>query len=65
MAAKSSNVIMVPVAIKSNYKWFSEMKINFGTPKNFDYYNPNREKLNSFKLKQVSLELFNEVSKLM
>ena len=65
LAAKSSNVIMVPVAVKSNYKWFSPMKVNFGTPKNFNLYNPKGEKLNSRKLKQVSLELFNEVSKLM
>ena len=65
LAAKSNDVTMAPVAINGNYKWFSRIDVIFGKPIKFDVYHPKDERLNSQELKEISIALFNEVSKLM
>lgn len=65
LAAKSKKVVLVPVAIKGNYKFFTQIDVIFGKPINFDKYHQKHERLNSKELKQISKDLFAEVSKLM
>jgi 1-acyl-sn-glycerol-3-phosphate acyltransferase len=65
IAAKSNDVTLVPVAINGNYKWLSSIDVIFGEPIKFDTYFQKGEKMNSQKLKNISIALFREVSKLM
>lgn len=60
--AKSRNAIMIPVAIKGNYKWFSRIEVIIGKPINIQI---SEEKITSQKLKEISITIFKEVSKLM
>lgn len=64
LAAKSIDVILVPVAIKGNYRFFSCLSVVFGEPINFDDYYK-LEKLNSQELKSISKDIFSRVSELM
>jgi 1-acyl-sn-glycerol-3-phosphate acyltransferase len=65
LAAKSKDVTLVPVAIIGGYKWFSRIDVIFGAPIEFDKYHQKDEKMNSQELKNISIALFSEVSKLM
>lgn len=62
IAAKSKDSALVPVAIKGEYKLFSDINLVFGKPKKLVSSN---EKITSKKRKQISKEIFNEVVKLM
>lgn len=65
LAAKSKDVALVPMAINGSYKWFSHIDVIFGKPIKFDVYHQKGERLNSQELKEISIALFTEVSKLM
>lgn len=60
--AKSGNAAMVPVAIKGNYRWFSRIEVVIGKPIKMEIVG---EKINSRKLKEISITIFKEVSRLM
>lgn len=64
LAAKSKDVTLVPVAINTNYKWLSHVNVIFGKPLKFDSYHKEGERLNSQELREISIALFDEVSKL-
>ncbi|NLZ53568.1 MAG: 1-acyl-sn-glycerol-3-phosphate acyltransferase, partial [Thermoanaerobacteraceae bacterium] len=64
IAAKSKDVMLVPVAICGSYSLFSSIDIKFGKAKSFDEYRKS-EKLTSQELKEISISLFAEVAKLM
>lgn len=59
---KSKNASIVPVAIKGNYKFFSNIDVVIGKPLKLEIF---EEKVNSQRLKEISITIFNEVSKLM
>lgn len=65
LAARSDDVTMVPIAIRGNYKWFSRIEVVFGKPVKFFEYHSKGNRLNSQKLRKISIELFNEIPKLM
>jgi 1-acyl-sn-glycerol-3-phosphate acyltransferase len=59
---KSRNADIVPVAIKGSYRWFSRIDVVIGRPVKLEVA---EEKINSQRLKEISINIFNEVSKLM
>lgn len=62
LAVKNKNVLLVPAALKGGYNPFSRIKLIFGDP-----YQPKKidEKYNSKMLKELSVEIFGDVHKLM
>lgn len=63
LAVKSKDTVLLPVAISSNYKFFSSIDIIIGKPQKCSTLAQNK-RINSQKLKQISVEIFDEVSKL-
>jgi len=63
IAAKSKKAVLVPAAIIGNYKLFSRIDVRLGKPMSFDKYYQS-ERLSSRQLKDISVELFDEVAKL-
>ncbi|MCR4430656.1 MAG: 1-acyl-sn-glycerol-3-phosphate acyltransferase [Tepidanaerobacteraceae bacterium] len=59
---KCKNAVMVPVAIKGNYRWFSRVEVAIGKPIDIEI---TEDAINSRKLKEISITIFKEVSKLM
>ncbi|MDK2835372.1 MAG: 1-acyl-sn-glycerol-3-phosphate acyltransferase [Thermosediminibacterales bacterium] len=62
LIALKSRSYVLPVAIKSNYKLFSEVKIKIGKPIAFiEYYN---KKVNHLILDEISKKIMEEINKL-
>jgi len=64
IAAKSKDALLIPAAIVGDYKFFSNIEVRFGKAISFEKYNLG-ERLNSRQLKEISVDLFAEVAKLM
>ena len=64
IAVKSKDAVLLPVTIKGNYKLFSTIDVIIGQPKKYGNLAQNK-RINSKNLKQISAEIFSEVSKLM
>ena len=62
LTVKSNDTTLVPLAIKGNYKPFSRIDLIFGEPNRPTI---GEEKYNSQKLKELSIEIFSEVHRLM
>lgn len=62
IALKNSQTKLVPVAIKGNYKFFTNIEVIFGKPNVLDI---KAERYNSQMLKDLSAQLFEEVNVLM
>lgn len=62
LTVKNKDAMLVPAAIKGSYKPFSRIQLIFGSP-----YRPQtgEEKYNSQKLKELSIEIFSHVHRLM
>lgn len=61
IATRSRDAALVPVAIKGEYKLFSEINLVFGEPKKLSLPD---EKVTSEERKQISKKIFKEVAKL-
>lgn len=65
IAMKRKNAKLVPVAIKGDYGLCSRIDVIFGKPKTYESYNGEDKRVNSQRLKEISAEIFSEVSRLM